>query len=273
MNNQSLNTRKKSSSRKRNLFYKFTPWLGILAMLTWGILFLKYAATGQYKLLIHPNYFPLMFASSIVLLLLGLFRILLLVKSSKIPPNEAEHITLFPPGFGSILLLLIAIAGWLIPPNVLTSTTALQRGVMETLPATHSQPQAFITSTKPEERSLIDWVRTLNAYPEPDAYQGQPAHITGFVVDLPELPDNYLLLSRFIITCCAIDASPIGIPIQLNNTQKKYPSDTWLEVTGKMTTATLAVRDRADQIREKRQLVVSATSIKQIPTPSDPYAY
>ena len=92
MNNQSLNSRKKSSSRKRNLFYKFIPLLEIIAILTWGILLLKYAVTGQYKLLIHPNYFPLMFASSIVLLFLGLFRSLLLVKSSKIPPNKGMNL-------------------------------------------------------------------------------------------------------------------------------------------------------------------------------------
>ena len=265
--------KKRKSSKTRNFLSKLTPWLGIFAMLAWGSLLLKYAFTGQYKLLIHPNYFFLMLTSSICLLLLGIFRSLLLVNTSKNKIDTNDHITLFPPGFGSLLLLLVAIAGWLIQPNVLTSTTALQRGVTETLPATNSQPQAFIASTKPEERSLVDWVRTLNAYPEPDAYQGQPAHITGFVIDLPELPDNYLLLSRFIITCCAIDASPIGIPLQLNETQEKYPPDTWLEVTGKMTTATLAIRDRTEQIREKRQLVLSATSIKPIPTPADPYGY
>ena len=273
MNNQSFNSRRKKISRRRNLFAKFIPWLEILAMLTWATLMLKYSITGQYKLLIHPNYFLLVFVSSICLLLLGIFRSLLLINSPKIPTDKSEHITLFPPGFGSVLLLIIAIAGWLIPPSVLTSTTALQRGVTNSLPATHSQPQAFTTSTKPEERSLIDWVRTLNAYPEPDAYQGQPVNITGFVVDLPELPDNYLLLSRFIITCCAVDASPIGIPIQLDNIQEKYEPDTWLEVRGKMTTATVGIRDRTDQIREKRQLVVEATSMKQIPTPADPYAY
>ncbi|ELS04851.1 TIGR03943 family protein [Xenococcus sp. PCC 7305] len=265
--------RKKSFSRRRNPFYQLIPWLGILAMLTWAILLLKYAITGQYKLLIHPNYFLLMLASSICLLLLVFFRGLSLINSPKNPSEKNDHITLFPPGFGSILLLTVAIAGLIIPPNVLTSATALQRGVTETLPATHAQPQAFITNTKPEERSLIDWVRTLNAYPEPDAYQGLPANITGFVVELPELPDNYFLLSRFIITCCAIDASPIGIPVQLDAIQERYPPDTWLEVTGKMKTATVAIRDRTDQIRERRQLVVAATSIKTIPTPPDPYAY
>lgn len=273
MNNQYLKSGKKSLSRKHKLFKKFLPWLEIIAILTWATLVLNYSVTGQYKLLIHPNYFLLMFGSSICLLLLGIFRLLSLIKSPKIPTDKNEHITLFPPGLGSMLLLFVAIAGWLIPPTVLTSATALQRGVTETLPATHTQPQAFINQTKPEERSLIDWVRTLNAYPEPDAYKGQPVNIIGFVVNLPELPENYLLLSRFIITCCAIDASPIGIPIQLDNIQEKYEPDTWLEVRGKMTTATLAIRDRTDQIRERRQLVVAATSMKPIPTPAVPYAY
>lgn len=265
--------RKRTSSRKSKSFYRLLPWLEVLVMLAWAILFLKYAITGQYKLLIHPNYFLLMFASSICLVLLATFRSLSLINAPRIPIDNNEHITLFPPGFGSLILLSVAIAGFLIPPNVLTSATALQRGVTDTLPAAHSQPQAFVSQTKPEERSLIDWVRTLNAYPEPDAYQGLPVNITGFVLDLPELPNNYFLLSRFIITCCAVDASPIGIPVQLNDTQEKYASDTWLKVTGKMTTATVAVRDRTDQIREKRQLVVAATDIKIIPTPSDPYTY
>ena len=258
---------------RKDLFLRFIPWLGILAMLTWAILLLKYAITGQYKLLIHPNYFLLMLGSSICLVILGVFRSLSLINSPKNSTEKSEHITLFPPGFGSLLLLTVAIAGLVIPPNVLTSATALQRGVTDTLPAAHAQPQAFVAKTKPEERSLIDWVRTLNAYPEPDAYQGLPVNITGFVVDLPELPDNYFLLSRFIITCCAVDASPIGIPVQLNDIQGEYPPDTWLEVRGQMTTATVAVRDRADQIREKRQLVVTATDIKIIPTPDDPYTY
>ena len=97
-----------------------------------------------------------MFASRICLLLLGIFRGLLLINSPKISTEKSEYITLFPPGLGSMLLLLVAIAGWFISPTVLTSTIALQRGVTDTLPSTHAQPQAFIARTKPEERSLID---------------------------------------------------------------------------------------------------------------------
>ncbi len=261
-----------SSSNKINS-YKFPQLLNIGAVLFWGILLLKYALTGQYQLLIHPNYFYLMLATSILLLIIGIIKIKQLLTTSIETTDNESHLTIFPPGIGSSLLLLTAIAGLLIPPTVLTSSTALQRGITETLPPTRAQPQTFVTQTRPEERSLIEWVRTLNAYPEPDAYTGQPAKITGFVIHLPELGDNYLLLSRFILTCCAVDAYPVFIPVQLPPNTEQYADDTWLEITGTMTTQTLKIRDRSQTPTEKRRLVLKAENIKQIPTPSNPYSY
>ena len=252
---------------------KLPQILSILAVLFWGILLLKYAITGQYQLLIHPNYFYLMLATSILLLIIGIIKIKQLLTTFIATTDNESHLTIFPPGIGSSLLLLTAIAGLLIPPTVLTSSTALQRGITETLPPTRVQPQTFITQTRPEERSLIEWVRTLNAYPEPDAYTGQPAKITGFTIHLPELGDNYLLLSRFILTCCAVDAYPIFIPVELPPNTEQYADDTWLEITGTMTTQTLKIRDRSQTPQEKRRLILKAENIKQIPTPSNPYSY
>ena len=267
--------KKKIPSKKKKLYlnqkkikqYHWDFWLDNLVLLTWGILLLKYAVTGEYKLLIHPNYFWLMAVTSILLLLMGMFRVIFLVKSNNYSQDNSQHLTLFPAKFSSTLLLLVAIAGIIISPNVLTSQTALQRGVTENLPLTNSQPQSFITTTKPEERSIIDWVRTLNAYPEPDAYQGQPAKVTGFVLHLPELPENYFLISRFIVTCCAVDAYPIGIPVKLEVNRNTYPPDTWLEITGTMETANLPSKDYQNQ----RKLVLVPSEIKEIPTPKDPY--
>lgn len=251
--------------------YRFLSLLNNLAILAWGLLLLKYAITGQYKILIHPNYFYLMLATSILLLVLGVFKTKQLLQVA--PQPTEQHLNIFPPGVGSSLLLLAAIAGLLIPPTVLASQTALQRGVSETLPATSYEPQAFTTQTKPEERSLIDWIRTLNAYPEPEAYAGQPAEITGFVIKLPELPDNYLLLSRFILTCCAVDAYPVYVPVELPPDGQSYPIDSWLKITGTMTAQTLSIRDRTDTPQEQRRLVLQAETITKIATPKDPYSY
>ncbi|MEM7593299.1 MAG: TIGR03943 family protein [Cyanobacteria bacterium P01_A01_bin.83] len=255
-------------NRKKNLF----PWLEGLSLLAWGVLLLKYSFTGQYKLLIHPNYFSLVLGSGIILLVLGLVKVKSILNHRQ--PNKSEHISLFPPGLGNSLLLLVAIAGLLIPPKVLTSQTALKRGVGD-LPLTTIQPQAFRTTSKPEERSLIEWIRTINAYPEPDAYSGQPANITGFVLHLSELPENYIMLSRFVITCCAVDAYPIGIPVKLDTSRSNYPVDNWLTVKGLAIAETLPVKDRIEtnKISEKRSVVIEARAIKTIPTPADPYSY
>ena len=251
-------------------------FLDFFSLLLWGILLLKYALTGQLNLLIHPNYFKLAISTGVILLILSLVKIwqLIQLKRQKIKTSKGQqHITFLPPGWGSGLLVIVAILGLAIAPKVLSSQTAMQRGVAETLPVTRVKPQSFRLAIKSEQRSLLDWIRTLNAYPEPDAYQGQKAVVRGFVVHLPELPPNYFLISRFVITCCAVDAYPVGIPVKLDKqTRALYPPDTWLEVEGEMRSEALGVKSESSSLSQN-QLVLAATAIRKIPTPARPYEY
>lgn len=242
------------------------PWLDVIAITAWGILMLKYWLTGKLNLLIHPDYFWLVITGAIGLLMIGFFKGLQIWKQGRryeVPSNQ-QHINLFPPGWGSALLLTTAILGLIITPRVFASQTAMNRGVTELLGATRTQPQSFRATVRPEERSLIDWVRTLNVYPEPDAYTGQKVKVQGFAIHPPELDQNHLVIARFVITCCAADAYPTGLPVQLADNRDKYPPDTWLEVEGQMITETVA---------NKRQLTIKATSLKKIPQPKNPYSY
>jgi len=83
------------------------------------------------------------------------------------------------------------------------------------------------------------------------------------------------MLSRFVITCCAVDAYPIGIPVKLDTNRSNYPVDIWLTVEGSAIAETLPVKDRIETntITEKRSVVIEAKGIKTIPTPADPYSY
>ncbi|MEA5576454.1 TIGR03943 family putative permease subunit [Anabaena sp. UHCC 0451] len=242
------------------------PWLDVLAITAWGILMLKYWLTGKLNLLIHPDFFWLVILGAIGLLIIGFAKGLQLWKQRRRyeVPNNQQHINLFPPGWSSSLLLITTILGFIITPQVFTSQTALERGVTELLGATRAQPQAFRATVRPEERSLIDWVRTLNVYPEPDAYTGQKVKVQGFVIHPPELDKEHLILARFVITCCAADAYPAGLPVQLPDNRDQYPPDTWLEVEGNMIT---------ENIADKRRLTIKATSLKKIPQPKNPYSY
>ncbi|HEY9625474.1 MAG TPA: TIGR03943 family protein [Crinalium sp.] len=242
-------------------------WLDVLAILAWGVLLLKYWVTGKMNILLHPDYMWLPNVTSIFLVLLGSLKAWQLLQIGRRRQQgypTMQHLSMLPRGWSSGLLLVAALVGLQFTPQPFASQVALDRGVTDTLTMTRSQPQAFRGGTRPEERSLIDWVRTLNVYPEPDAYKGQTASVEGFVIQTPGLPAGYFTLARFVITCCAADVYPVGLPVKLGDGQTPHKPDTWLHVDGQMTTETF---------NGQRQLVILAKSLKEIPQPKNPYDY
>lgn len=252
----------------RRIFHTVSPWLDVIAIAAWGVALLKFWLTGELFLLIHPNYKILTIVAAIALLLIALMKgwfVWRASRSVRIVPTPAQHLTLFPPGFSSIIMLTVAIAGLIITPRAFASQTAIDRGVSEAITLTRVKPQSFQASAKTEDKSLIDWIRTLQVYPEPDAYTGQKAKIEGFVVYPPNLPEQYFLATRFVITCCAADAYPVSLPVKLTQgSRNDYKVDSWVSIEGTMITETLA---------GKRQLTVQAASLKPIPQPKNPYNY
>jgi uncharacterized repeat protein (TIGR03943 family) len=237
-------------------------WLDILAVTAWGILLLKYAIDGTLYILIHPSYYLLVTGTGVCLLLIGILQGWRLYRG-KIAKSQELHSSLLPQGVTTMLLLGTAIAGLIITPKLFTSHAAIQRGVSaEAVTVTRSQTQAFHTNVKPESKTLVDWVRTLNNYPEPDAYLGQKANINGFVFYPKDLPANYLMLSRFVITCCAADAYPVSLPVKFTGTRQNYPQDSWLQVKGNAIVETFS---------GSRQFVIEASEINPIPAPKNPY--
>lgn len=245
-----------------------TPWLDTLAIAAWGLLLLKLWIFGQIYLLIHPNYILMTIVAGFVLLLISGLEARKIYQrqqyASSFDPNT-QHVTLLNPKWGSSLMLITAILGLLISPRPFSSDTALHRGAADSnLGETRATPQSFRANARTEERSLVEWVRTLNIYPEPDAYTGQKAKVQGFVVYAPDLPEQVFLLTRFVITCCAADVYPVSLPIKFEGNRADYPADKWLEVEGEMITK---------DIKGKRSLTIQAAKLTKIPEPKNPYEY
>jgi len=244
------------------------PWrfiLDTLAISSWGVLLLRFWISGRINILLHPGYVWLAVAAGCFLVSLGVFRIVQGMQGrigAEAP--QMAHFNLFPPAWSSGLLLAVAIFGLQFSPQAFTSQVAMDRGVADTLSMTRSKPQSFRGGTRPEDRSLIDWVRTLNVYPEPDEYKGLPVSVEGFVIHATELPSDYLMLARFVITCCAADVYPVGLPVKLEGDRSQYPADGWFHVAGEMTTET---------VNNQRQLVILAAQLDSIPEPENPYDY
>ncbi|PSB17030.1 TIGR03943 family protein [filamentous cyanobacterium CCP1] len=260
--------KRRSSGSKLSLWL---PLLDTLAMLAWGVLLLKYWLTGKINVLLHPDYVWLAYSAGFFLVGVALLKGLQLplrFRRVRTPSGDLaspQHFSIFPPGWSSALLLIVALFGLQFTPRPFASQVALARGVTDSLTMTRSQPQSFRASTSPDQRSLVEWVRTLNVYPEPDAYTGQPANVEGFVIHSDETPANYIIISRFVITCCAADVYPVGIPVKLpEGDRSDYPADMWLRVEGEMMTETLG---------GKRQLVIQAKTLEEIPEPDTPYDF
>jgi uncharacterized repeat protein (TIGR03943 family) len=159
---------------------------------------------------------------------------------------------------------LVAISSFLIEPRPFTSEKAIHRGVIETIADARTVPQSFRASNRPEQRTLVEWVRTVSAYPEPDAYRGQKVNVTGFVVHSPDQPDNMFLITRFIITCCAADVYPVSLPVKISGSRVNYPPDRWLKVEGQID---------VDGTGSNRQVLIVANNITEIAEPKNPYDY
>ncbi|MGB7416322.1 MAG: TIGR03943 family protein [Thermosynechococcaceae cyanobacterium] len=241
---------------------KITDWLTVVAMAAWGALLINFWISGRLGILIHPNYFALTVSGGFFMVIVALFQGLKLLRQPQ--GVRMQHFSFLSPQWLSVILLVSALVGFLVPLRPFASQTAIQRGLQDTTVVTRANPQAFRTESNPESRSLLEWVRTLDVYPEPDAYQGQKVNVEGFVVYPENLAENYLTLARFAITCCAADAYPIGLPVKLKQTRQEYAVDQCFVVKGHMQTETLD---------GKRQLVIVADSLSPIPEPKNPYSY
>ena len=241
------------------------PWSIVwdaLVLLLWGLMILRYWWTGQLAVLLHPDYHWLAIGAGWMLIALAMGRTMALLRPHwKV---ETPHLALLPRRWSLMVLLAVAVFGLVYVPRPFGSGTALARGIADPVGLTRSQPRRFVRNTPPEQRSLIDWIRTLHVYPEPDAYAGDPVNVTGFVINPPHWPEGYLMVARFVLTCCAADAYPVGLPVQVVADSNDYAADSWITVRGKMTTATLD---------GQRRLVIQPAEVLSVPEPDNPYEF
>ncbi|GBO53851.1 hypothetical protein APA_1799 [Pseudanabaena sp. lw0831] len=257
-------SRSANSSLINKYWQKFSPWLESCAIAAWGITLLKLWLAGQLYLLVHPNYIPLTISAGIGLTVVGIAEAWRVAKRRQGYTNTQQHVALIKPSLSSSLLLIVAIVALCINPRPFTSEKAIHRGVIDNIADARTIPKSFRSSNRPEERTLVEWVRTISAYPEPDAYKGQKVKLTGFVVHAPDQPDNMFLITRFVITCCAADVYPVSLPVKITESRSIYPPDRWLQIEGQADVETS---------NGKRQVVIVASNITAIAEPKNPYDY
>lgn len=166
------------------------------------------------------------------------------------------------PGWTGVLAITLLLAGLFIPPQTLSSHIADQRSLdFNTVPlAGDTSNSNLLFTTDTTQLSIREWVTALANSPDNAAYTGKPVKAQGFVyVNKQDGGEDVFYVSRFVITCCAVDARPIGLPVAYDDWRATFAPETWVEVTG-------------EWVEQDGTLVVRPTNVVRIDQPEDPYA-
>ena len=237
-------------------------WTNLLIAMSLIVLSLWLAIQGKLALYIHPRYIWF----TVILCSLALLCIIAELASRKtlpkltVPVRAASIVA-------STVCLVFCFVLIILRPSGLTSSAARQRGInTAALTVSTNTSLADLSSAQVDytQFSIKEWAALLSQTNDSALFTGKAAMITGFVSPTPDNNPNVFYVSRFIMTCCAVDARPIGVPVYRPGWQKEYKADRWVAVQGIF---------RQNPENGSNIIVLEPQSITPVDEPKEPYAY
>jgi putative membrane protein len=169
---------------------------------------------------------------------------------------------------GLLLLAMPVVLGLLVEPRPLGAAALQNREI------NFGSSGSIVSANAPEgsqlsvianagERNILDWLYLFQRSNNPNNFNGEEAHVIGFVYHDDRFGSDQFMVSRFTVSCCVADASPIGLIVEWPDTAVLTP-DSWVEVTGTI---------QARTFNGVEMPVLVASSITPTETPSQPYLY
>ncbi len=116
------------------------------------------------------------------------------------------------------------------PTALPTATTEpLDETEQEIMPLDLSQMPACVVTQDENAVAHEDFENYISK--SLDQIYGKEISMYGFVYKDDSFPENTILVSRFMITCCAADATIAGFHVKVEN-EADFTEDEWIEVTG-----------------------------------------
>jgi uncharacterized repeat protein (TIGR03943 family) len=224
--------------------------------------------SGRLGFYVNPVYLPLVASMATVTLLVGGFGV---YKNFVHFDNKKINIkNIFQKMFqqaktnGLIIIFLLIVL--IFPISSLSSSLASNRTVNVGYSGGTEAQVSPLLDRPTGQFNVGDWVRLKSSEADLDRLADKEVNISGFAFENPDsqFTDNNFFLGRFVITCCAVDATPIGLEISnTENEATEIKFGDWYEVSGR---TKVESKDNTDY------LIVVPESITNIPEPENPYA-
>lgn len=161
-----------------------------------------------------------------------------------------------------LLVALPAVLGLVVRPQPLGARAMNGRELgLSSLAAPRVRNTSLVSAG---DRNILDWAMAFEQSGDPsNEFTDQPAHVVGFVFRDERFQTEMFMISRFVISCCTADASPVGLAVQ-------WPAagdlvvDQWVDVSGHF---------KPGKVADHELPVLVAETVKKIEPPGQPYLY
>lgn len=174
----------------------------------------------------------------------------------------------------AIVTVGVTVAMLVLPPTTLSARTAQQRSVDSATLSNATGSEAAVSLLGSEgvdtsEYGVKDWAALIRQTTDTTALVGKQVELTGFVVPGD---DGSFTLTRFVISCCAVDAQPVGLSVVPGDDGGSGGGSGTVPDEGKWVTVRGALAANPDQSADAR-IVVKAAKVTEVAQPKDPYEY
>lgn len=244
-------------------------WRGVVAIAVLAAASLWLALDGRLGFYIHPRYN--WFTIAMAVIAITLLFIAAFAATGPEQPHDHDHPRRdrrrFRPLEAGSLAVTVAVAGAVIflPPATLSSATAENRSANEVdLLASGPALEEGMSNEVFATLTVRDWASLIVQNQNASFYRGKPVSTIGMVTPV-ENSDDVFELTRFVVTCCAVDAQPVSIPVFLPDWRDSLSVNSWIRVEGGFQPAPAGVSGYP--------VVVVPVSILDEEVPREPYLF
>jgi len=231
---------------RRKKFYQ------TLTIFIWLSFLFTIEATGKLQIYINKKFFPLTILGSFILL------ILFIIKLKKIKREHSENIDITSL-LSFLLFLFPVLLATIVRPGNLPVLAAGKRGISQEF--TGGDVMTILKEQLEMEGNYKKMnIKQLLAFSKnkPDEINGKEISVEGFVFKQNNVKEGFMLV-RFLITCCAADATPLGVDVVYQNAGQ-LKQDEWVKIYGKCSV-------------EGDKITILAEEVKATQPPRDVYLY
>lgn len=231
-------------------------------------------ATGRLGLYVHPRYFVFTAVTAVAAGVLAIAAFALLPRSDGDGGHDHDHDGEEPRtragklwfGGGAVVLTAAAFVSLLLlPPSTLDTASVQSNEISDTAGSLPDEQTTELVGSDSTAFTVKEWAALLRQGVDEEYTSRNPADVSGFVIADDADPENVFFVARHAITCCTVDAQPIGVPVYQPDWADSLADGEWVRVAGRF--------EPNQSATSLEPLVIVPTKVEPIDEPADPYVY